>query len=187
MLWILYISIVWRNNALEICKEIGDKKLEGQILHELGDAHRDLAHYPEAIRCLEESLEIYNKSGKFKEECKLYQSLGRTYHSKGEYDKALECHFKSLELIEEYGDDKDIGVSYSNIGSTYNAISKNHEALDYFKRSLEILEKCRNSTIRNNSSQPWCLLFLARSVCRSHRPPVSSSKNPRKKLNPSSK
>jgi hypothetical protein len=78
---------------LAICREIGDRWGEGNILGALGTTYGSLENYAKAIDYLKQALAIMQEMGDRKGEGMALGNLGDVYNSLNDYAKAYHSDF----------------------------------------------------------------------------------------------
>ncbi|MEP0787052.1 CHAT domain-containing protein [Trichocoleus sp. DQ-A1] len=73
--------------ALKIYREIADKKGEGAVLNNLGEAYRSLGDYTRAIEFYQQSLAVDRSLGNREGESYVLNNLGIVHHHLGDYAK----------------------------------------------------------------------------------------------------
>lgn len=124
------------NQALEIRRKLGDKRLIGNSLSNLGALYYHSGDYEKAsdyyFKAIEIREEIQDSSGLSQS----YNNLGILLRNQEEYEQALDYYLKSADLKKEIGREYSAMYTMLNIGSLYifmkeyeNAISISEEAL----------------------------------------------------------
>ena len=90
--------------ALQIYREIKDRKGEGISLGNLGLAYLSLGDYPKAIDYYQQSLAIAREIKDRQGEGISLRNLGNAYHSLGDYPKAIDYIQQSLAIAREIKD-----------------------------------------------------------------------------------
>ena len=89
--------------ALEIAREIGDRRNEVAWLTNLGRAYRDLGQVERAIESHEQALAIAREIGDRQREGRDLGSLGVVYHMLGQVERAIEYAEQALAISREIG------------------------------------------------------------------------------------
>jgi tetratricopeptide (TPR) repeat protein len=127
--------------ALAICRAIGDRKGEGIILGVLGTTYGSLGNYAKAIDYLKQALAIMQEMGDRKREGMALGDLGDAYYSLSDYAKAIEYHQQRLAIARKIGDPEGESNALGNLGDVYVAIGDYAEAIKCFQQSLAIVQE----------------------------------------------
>jgi tetratricopeptide (TPR) repeat protein len=127
-------------NALEIRKEIKDKKGIAICYNNIGLAFSYLGNYPEALKSYFAALKTHEELGDKLSIAAAYINIGNIYRDLENYPAALKNFFAGLKIEEEIGDKRGIAASLNGIGSIYEDQNKFPDALIYFTASLKIRE-----------------------------------------------
>ncbi len=136
--------------ALDVYRNIKDRKGEGIALGNLGIIYRNIGNYPKAINYQEQSLEITRELKDRKGEGNVLGNLGIIYWSLGKYPKAIDYHEQSLAIARELKDRNGEGVALGNLGMTYRDLSNYPKAINYHEQSLAITRELKNRNGEGN-------------------------------------
>ncbi|HXB40708.1 MAG TPA: tetratricopeptide repeat protein, partial [Bacteroidia bacterium] len=130
------IALDYINKAMQIDKEIGDKKGYSNAIgnlsnlyDEMGDPEKALEYGLEFLKLEEEMKNKSNLAG-------MLSNIGSLYDELGEKDKALEYYKKSLVMAEELGNDEIILANEINIGTWHMDKKQFAIATVYFNKAL---------------------------------------------------
>ncbi|MDP8269638.1 MAG: tetratricopeptide repeat protein [Candidatus Tenebribacter davisii] len=127
--------------ALDIAKKIGNKKLELNIMTNLGSDYENLGKYKEARDYMEQVLSVAGEifGDNHQNIASMQSNLAIVYGSLGEYTKArelLELALKSA--IENFGEKHPtVAVSQSNLANVYLSLGEYAKARDLLKLALK--------------------------------------------------
>lgn len=128
-------------NALKTVEELGDKKVQGIILGNIGNIYSTQDEHDKA-------LEYYNKAFTVGSEVQdpifilnQLNNIANTYKSKGDIKKAFEYFTKCYQMAEEFGVKASQASSIGNIGQLYLKEKKYDEAIVNFKQAIDIAEE----------------------------------------------
>jgi CHAT domain-containing protein/tetratricopeptide (TPR) repeat protein len=124
--------------ALEIYREIGDRRGEGTALGNLGFAYQSLGDYRQAIDLHEQHLAIAREVGDREGEGRALGNLGFAYQSLGDYRQAIDLHEQALSILREIGDRRGEGTALGNLGSAYQSLGDYRQAIDLHEQHLAI-------------------------------------------------
>src|SRR5262245_3891264 len=86
------------NEALNISREIGDRRGEAFTLNNIGSVYRSLGEMQRALEKLNESLLISRAIGNRRGEAGTLNNIGRVYRELGEMQKALDKYTEALKI-----------------------------------------------------------------------------------------
>ena len=124
--------------AINITKEIGDKKNEAYANDMVGIISYHLGDYNSAKEYLEKALGIKIQTGDKNGEASSLGNLGTVFKSLGQYDKAKEFLEKALAIRIEIGDKEGEASSYANLGTVFNSFGQYNEAKEYIEKALAV-------------------------------------------------
>jgi tetratricopeptide (TPR) repeat protein len=127
-------AIEYYQQALEIAREIGDRRGEGADLGNLGNAYSDLGEVQRAIEYYQQALEIAREIGDRRGEGNHLGNLGLAYRDLGEVQRAIEYYQQALEIAREIGDRRNEGIWSWNLGFLYEDSDP--------ARAVELMQVC---------------------------------------------
>lgn len=90
--------------ALLICRELGNRQAEGEVLGRLGLAFAALGATSQAVEAYRERLELAQETGDRKSEAGTLDNLSLAYAELGEMVRAQECHEAAQRIYQALGD-----------------------------------------------------------------------------------
>ena len=129
--------LVFRQQALEIYRELGDRTSEAQVLQGLGNTYRQLERNEEALELYRQSLAIYRELGDRDREISVLQSLGELHLELQQNRQALETYQQAVAIQQEFG--SDIGDEIQlleQIGNLYLSTGESESALEFHQQYL---------------------------------------------------
>ena len=130
--------------ALQIYREIKDRRGEGAALGNLGIAYDSLGNYPKAIDYQEQRLAIAREIKDRRGEGQSLGNLGGAYYSLGNYPKAIEYQEQRLAIAREIKDRQGEGTALGNLGSAYYFLGNYPKAIDYQEQRLAIAREIKD-------------------------------------------
>ena len=124
--------------AIEIMKEMGDRKNVAHTYQNSGIVSYHLGEYDKAKEYLEKALAIRIQIGDKKGEASSYGNLGTVFQSLGEYDKAKEYLEKALAIRIQIGDKEGEAADYGKIGTVFQSLGEYDKAKEYLEKALPI-------------------------------------------------
>jgi tetratricopeptide (TPR) repeat protein len=150
-------SIGYYERALDIDREIGNRRGEGNALGRLGLAYAALGETKKAVRYHQKRLDIAKEIGNRQGEGNARGNLGVAYKKLGETKKAIGYHKQHLAIAQQIGDRRGKGNALGNLGDAYLDLGKVNKAIDLYKQALAI-----NREIGNRRSEGRALCGLGR-------------------------
>jgi tetratricopeptide (TPR) repeat protein len=131
-------AIKYYEQALEIIREIGDRRGEGNILGNLGNVYSHLGQVEKAIEHYEQALEIIREIGDRRGEGANLGNLGLAYSDLGYVEKAIEHYEYALDISREIDDKHNEGNWLGNLGIAYRILGEVEKAIEYHEQALDI-------------------------------------------------
>ena len=144
-------SLIYYQKALNIRKELKDKKGIAFVLNTMGIIHRYLKNYDTCLDYYNRSLAIKKEIGDKVEIAKTLNNLGVVYKSMEEYDKAVNYYLEALEIKEEINDNSGISRTLNNIGLLFGCLKDYDKALHYLFSSLDLKKSLNDSIGMSNT------------------------------------
>lgn len=110
----------------------------------LGEIHRKLGNYQDAIDYLTTGLALKKNNDNAKGIAISYNKLGKVYVNKGDYDLAIANFMTALEIMEKTGNKEGQAFYLNNIGIVYDFQSMYEQALKFYEASLSIKNELNN-------------------------------------------
>ncbi len=140
--------------ALDLTREIKNKKLEGTTLNNISQIYDARGDYETALEYLTQSLAIQQEIGDKAGEGATLNNISQIYDARGDYETALDYLKQSLAITQEIGDKAGEGATLNNISQIYDARGDYETALEYLTQSLvirqEIGDKAGEGATLNN-------------------------------------
>lgn len=131
-------ALKYCEQALNLYREVGDRKREGEELSDLGEVHRQLGKNDDALKYLKDALSIQKGVGDRQGEGLTLFKLSTVYSDLDNEQKALDYLEQALQILQEVGDRATEGATLNGLGVTYFKLRQEQKALDYFKQALQI-------------------------------------------------
>ena len=163
------------SNAIDLFKKIPGPPGEfgnANGLLSLGNVHRQLGRYKEAIACQEQAIEILvrltNSNDPVIKSSGLeriyekhlgaaYGNMGETHTEMGEYVRGLELSQEALKVSQKMGDKLIEAGDLHNVGKAYSALGMVTKAIQCRQKSACIFEEIGNTI---NASKSYAILAL---------------------------
>jgi two-component system NarL family sensor kinase len=134
-------AFYYGTQALEMARELKDRKLIAQSLSDMGsiyfikgDVDESLEHYQEALHIREEDKDEEGISS-------INFKLGAVYYRKMELEKSMDYYLKALKFYEQVNNESVIANLYSNIAVTYTALRNYPKALEFLNKSEQFFSE----------------------------------------------
>ena len=124
--------------ALEISRELQDRKGEGVSLQTLGNVHYNLGEYDQALNYYHRSLAIKQEIEDRQGEASSLNNIAMVHYNLGGHEQALDHHRRSLAIRQKIGDRQGESRSLNNIGVVHDNLGEYEQALVYYYNSLKI-------------------------------------------------
>jgi len=118
--------------ALKQAKELGDKRLIGHSLGNIGIVHYHKGDYDKALDYYERSLTINKEIGDKRLIGHSLGNIGNMHKSKGDYDKAAEHLEKSLTIQKEIGHAGELIWTTTRLYLTYKYLGKDYDEKEIY-------------------------------------------------------
>jgi tetratricopeptide (TPR) repeat protein len=139
-----------RETALTAARRIGDTRVEGCALNNLGIAYRELRRFEEAVDCFQQDITICQETGDRGGEGQTLNNLGEVYREQERFEEAIDCYQEALAILREAGDRYVEGQALNNVGIAYRRLRRFDEAVDCYQQALTI---CRETGDRRGEGQ----------------------------------
>ena len=140
-LWQKETALKWLEHALQICREVGDRKEESWVLNHLGLVYSTMSQNEEALKYSEEALRIHQDLGDRWGEGWALNNIGKLYSDLDQDEKALEHFELALFAHRDAGNRRGEGWTLSNLGSIYYKQKEEGQALKCFEQALSICKE----------------------------------------------
>lgn len=131
----------WHHAAAVAARRLGDRRREARALGNVGNAHRDLGQFAEAIPYYEQRLSIAREVGDRRSEGSALGDLGVAFSQLGQLDKAVACHEQHLAIVREQKDRAAEGMALGNLGTVHGMQGQLQKAIDCHEQDLVIVRE----------------------------------------------
>jgi len=114
------------------------RRIEGNMLGNIGSSYWQLGEYEKAISHHEQALEIAREVMNRERESYNLNQLALSYSNLGQSQRALDLYEQSLKIRREVDDRRGMPATLANIGTIYVALGVFPEALRYFREAVSI-------------------------------------------------
>ncbi|PXF56864.1 MAG: hypothetical protein C4B59_16235 [Candidatus Methanogaster sp.] len=131
-------SIDCSEKALEIVREIEDRRGEGTVLGSLGNVYSALRQDEKAIEYYEDAIAIAREIKDRRGEGAWLGSLGIVYSDHGQDEKAIEYYESAIAIAREIGNRRGEEVWLGSLGITYHDLGQIERAIECYESALVI-------------------------------------------------
>jgi tetratricopeptide (TPR) repeat protein len=124
--------------ALQIRRDIGDKRGVGSTLLDLGNLYDDKGDHDKALDYYKQSLQIEREIGDESMQAICLNNIGNARFAKGDYEDALTYFQQALQLREKAKAPDDIVESVHNIAETSAKMGQFDQAVTQYMRALDL-------------------------------------------------
>jgi tetratricopeptide (TPR) repeat protein len=133
--------------ALRLYRIAGDRRGEGDTLHQIGSIQASLGENRKALDYYNQALPLWQAVGDRRDEATTLNDIGLVYALLGEKQKALEYYNQALPLRRVAGDRSGEARTLTNIGAVYDSLGEKQKALDYYSQALPLIRTVGNRSV----------------------------------------
>jgi predicted ATPase/DNA-binding CsgD family transcriptional regulator len=137
--------------ALAAARELGDRRLEADVLSSLANNQHDRGIYDEAIRLHTEALRLYEELGHQRGIAGCYHNLATVDYLRGNYEAAEAGYTRAMELLEEIGDTRGRMMMLANLGAVAFALGEYERSREIQQQSLDAMREAGDEFGQANS------------------------------------
>ncbi len=150
----LYGDLAWHYNsvsldsafaygqaALQMARQIGDRKLTAQSLSDLGAIHFVKGDVDQSLDCYNQSLQIRQADRDEGGIASLHFNIGGAYYKKSALERAMTHYLEALQYYEKAGNENVVANLHSNIAVAYTALRNYPKALTYLQGAQAYFEQ----------------------------------------------
>jgi tetratricopeptide (TPR) repeat protein len=126
------------SEALQIRRDIGDKRGLGDTLIEMGNMADDRGDHDGALKMYKEALDLEREIGNESMQAVCLNNIGSVYSEKGQYEDALTYLQQVLQLREKSKVPQDIVDALHNLGQALTSMGEYDQAISYYMKALEL-------------------------------------------------
>ncbi len=150
-------AVMYADKALNLAKDLNDKKGEAKAYGNLGMGYYFLSDYDELLEYYKKSLSAYKSIG----DQEGVNVLATTFYRLNKFHKSLDSYKRSLLILlsDTNAHVSSIVETYENIGNVYKNLGDYHLALDNYRKALDILDETDDkSTLWRNIGEIYLYL-----------------------------
>ncbi|MBL4656046.1 MAG: tetratricopeptide repeat protein, partial [Bacteroidia bacterium] len=138
------LSLTHNLKALEIRKQLSNRKGIASSLGNIGNIYKDQSDYSKALQHYFEAMQIYNELSNKRGIAIQLGNIGIVYWNQGAYTKALQHYLEYLEIARELGIKQYQAIALGNIGILYMEQGDFVKTLQHYFEALEISKELGN-------------------------------------------
>jgi tetratricopeptide (TPR) repeat protein len=124
--------------ALDIARDVSDRRTEGDVLRRLGACHASLGEYRRAIELYTKAVAVARDTSELQGEGTALGNLGNCHASLGEYPQAIDLHTQALAIARDTSDRQGEGTALVNLGNCHACLGEYWLAIDLHTQALAI-------------------------------------------------
>ncbi|XP_058266363.1 tetratricopeptide repeat protein 29 [Hemibagrus wyckioides] len=125
------------NQAYEMAKEAGDKKMEGEAAYRIGLAYQSMSNQTNAKQFLNMFMEISTALQDMEGLGKAHKATAKSLESEGKISEAIEHLQKYLNICQESNQHELLQDAYMCLGSIYMSRGQYEQSIEYFTPAFE--------------------------------------------------
>jgi len=129
------------HEALALYRDSGNELGEAITLGLIGNCHKRLGNYDQALDLLGRALTKKRQLGNRLEEGKTLTHLGLVYWELADYDTATELLEQAIDIGEEIEDPRLLGAALNNLSLVYDEQGDYRRSIEQYERALEIFRR----------------------------------------------
>ena len=137
--------------ALAAARDLGDRRLEADVLSSLARNQHDRAEYDEAARLHTEALHLYEELGHQSGIAACFRNLATLDYLHGNYEAAEAGYTRALELLEEMGDTRGRLTMLANLGAVAYSRGDFERSRQLQHQSLEAMREAGDEVGQANT------------------------------------
>lgn len=147
------LALKSHGQALQIYREIKDRRGEALALSAFGDVYINLGNYAKGIEYFQQSLAIIRSIKKPDIEFWILSYLGAAYSGLGNYPQAIEYLEQSLIMSRQLKNKQMEGSALLDLGNVYRKLGDYQKAIEYVEQSLKIAREVKNDLHEGSALQ----------------------------------
>jgi CHAT domain-containing protein len=126
------------NQALQLVREIGQRREEAPALTSLGILHGDLGEPRKSLEYYKQALLLWRSFNDAYGEARILISQGVAHTLLGEAREALDNYNQALAVWEKLGNNVQAADTLANLGRAYEVLGERQKSLEYYERALSL-------------------------------------------------
>ncbi len=133
--------------ALQLNREKGLRKAEGDVLGNLGLVYREQQRYEDALLVHQQALEISRELGDLQAMTKDIGNIGLVYHATKDFERAIRYYNEALSLCQQTGNRHDELNQVLNLGDVWRDGHNRPAAKEVYVWALKIADEIGNEAL----------------------------------------
>jgi two-component system, NtrC family, sensor kinase len=131
-------ALATATEALELLRELGDRRGEFITLQTIGQSYYRLGEYRASLECFHQTIQTARELGERRFEAITLNNIGLVEGSLGDLAASLESHMNSLQVVESLGDRTLEAMITINIGVLHSRLGEPRQAIAQYERGIAI-------------------------------------------------
>jgi tetratricopeptide (TPR) repeat protein len=132
----LRLALKKYEEALLLCRAIGERRAEAIMLSSIGSAYHSLGEKRKALDFYMQALMLDRAIGARNEEATTLHNIGFVYNTLGDKQKALDFYSQAAPILRAVGNRYGEAMTLDKIGSVYDTLGEKQKALDFYHQAL---------------------------------------------------
>ena len=145
-------ALEYDQKALELARQIGNKRSEGIALGNVGVFYAMTGDLPEAKKRFQDKLTVMKGLDEKTEQVAVLSNIGAVNDWQGNVQGSLESYGEALRILEGLDDPSKKALLMGNMGAAYEKLSDYPKALDFYHQALKIFQE-----IQDKGDTAWML------------------------------
>lgn len=124
--------------ALDVHRQLDDRRGEATALNNLGVSLDNAERYPEAIERYDEAAEVFRSIGHEGGVGMVLNNLGAAYLMSGDLTRAANCYRRALDSHRRIGDAFGEAMTLHNLGEVHEELGEDEKAVERYRASLAV-------------------------------------------------
>ncbi len=153
-------SIKFGEEALNLAKKHGNKKIEAKLLHLIGFAFNAFSMHDKAMEYYKYALDLRKEIKDKVGEGETLIRIATIHQFWGDFQKALELCFESISILENEKNKKELGKAYNYLGILYYIITDYDKAKITSEKALKFSEEVKDELLIADSHEHLCIIYM---------------------------
>lgn len=137
-------SFDYDKKAIELAREIGNKKSEGIALGNIGVYYAMTGSLPDAMKSFQEKLSVMKGLNEKTEQVGVLSNIGAIYDWQGNVQRSMESYAEALKILGSLDDKPKKALLTGNMGAAFEKLSDYPKALDFYHQALTMFQELQD-------------------------------------------
>ena len=137
-------ALTYDKKALDLAREIGNRRSEGIALGNIGVQHALTGNLPEAMKFFQDKLAVMKELDEKSEQVGALSNIGAIHDWQGNVQKSLESYGEALKILGALDDKPRKAQLTGNMGAAFEKLSDYPKALDSYHQALKIFQELQD-------------------------------------------